>query len=77
MDFRHAILGLVLLFCLSVITLFASIGVSTMEEQLPDEFDYNIIWAFMQIWAVLGMFILPIYVIFFTKFNNPIRKIEK
>ena len=76
MDFRHAVLGLVLLFCLAVITIFAAVGVSWMEENNISGLDYDHIWIFFQIWAIVGVIILPLYIIFFTKFNNPIRKKE-
>ena len=76
MDFRHALFGMVLLFCLAVVTIFASIGVTSAEEKIPDAMDYDLIWIFMNIWSVLGVLVMPFYIIFFTKFNNPFKRKE-
>ena len=76
MDLRHVFLGIVLLICLAVITVLAGAGLSLMEKQQPDALDFNLFYLFLNIWGVLGVLVLPSYIIFFTKFNNSFKRKE-
>lgn len=73
MDYRNVTLGAILLPFLSLLTLFASVGIVTMQKEVPDELNYDVIWSFMMIvpFLILG---ICIYIMLFTRFNNPFQK---